>query len=67
MAINRSGPGEAAVGLVVDGDARSSDEDSAEGGVMSYERHSAEGLIANSESRIDEKGKRGVETCVTAA
>ena len=59
--------GEAAVGMGVEGDARSSDEDGVEGGVMSYERHSRDGIIEDVESTSDKKGKWGVEGCMTTA
>src|SRR5215831_8119530 len=51
----------------VEGDVRSSDEDGAEGGAMSHERYATEGIIADGESRGDEKGKRGVEACASTA
>src|SRR5262245_54895502 len=46
MAVHRNGLGDAAVGKGVEGDVRSSDQDGAEGGVMSHERHSTDGIIA---------------------
>jgi hypothetical protein len=57
MVLNRGGHGVAVVGLGVEGDVRSSDEDGAEGGVMSHERHSTDGIIADVVGRSDEKGK----------
>ena len=35
--------------------------------MMSHERHSTDGIIADGESRSDDKGKRGVEGCMTTA
>ena len=43
--INRNGPGEPAVGMGVEGKDRSSDEDGAEGGVMSYDQLSTDGVL----------------------
>jgi hypothetical protein len=62
-----NGPGEAALGMGVEGDVRRSDEDGVEGGVMSYERHSTEGIIADAVGRGDDKGKWGVEGCMSTA
>jgi len=61
MAINRSGPGEAAVGMGVEGDARSSGEEGVEGGVMSYDRQSTEGIIAKVARKANDQGKREFE------
>src|SRR5262249_5100814 len=67
MAITPNGLGEAAVGMGVEEDDRRSNEDGAEGGVMSHERRSTEGIIADGESRSDDKGKRGVEASASTA
>src|SRR5262245_52004228 len=67
MAINRNGPGEAAVGMGVEGDVGSSDEDGVEGCVMSHDRHSTEGIIAEVERGIDDESKRGVEAYLSVA
>jgi len=49
------------------GDLRSSDEDGAEGGVMSYDHHSTDEIIADGESRSDDNGKREVEASASTA
>jgi len=67
MVITSNGPGEAAVGMGEEGDVRSSDEDYAEGGVRSHERHSTDGIIADVISRSADRGKRGVESCASTA
>ena len=67
IAINRSAPGEAAVGMGVEEDDRRSDEDGAEGGVMSYDRHSTDGIIADVVGRSDDEGKRGIEAYASTA
>ena len=67
MAINRSEPGEAAVRKVVKGDDRRKDEDGVEGGVMSHERHSTEGIIADTVSSVDDEGKRRIEAYASTA
>jgi hypothetical protein len=67
MVITPNGPGGTAVGIGVEGDDRSSDEDGAERGVMSHERHSTDDIIADGESRSDDKGKREVESYVSTA
>ena len=67
MVLNRNGPGEAAVGMDVEGDVRSSDENGVEGGVMSHERHSTDDIIAHVAGRIDDEGKREVESSASTA
>jgi hypothetical protein len=67
MVINRNGPGEAAVGMGVEWDVRRSDEDGAEGGVMSYDRQFTDGILAAGESRIDDEDKRGIEAYASTA
>ena len=51
----------------VEGDVRRSDEDGAEGGVMSHERRTKEGIIANFSGMIDDKSKREVEASASTA
>ena len=67
MVLNRSGPDEAAVGMGVEGDVRSSDKNGVEGCMMSYGRHSTDAFIADGESRSDEKGKWGVKVSASTA
>jgi hypothetical protein len=67
MVLNRNLRGEADLRKGVEEDDRRSEKDGVEGGVMNHERHSADGILADGESRSDDKGERGVEAYASTA